>query len=122
LTGRIEYIGDTVDPNSRTVKVRLAVDNHALRLKPEMFVTVTVQTQGTATVLSVPLAAVHGEGLGQPYVFVVLDDNRFTPRGVTLGDKFDGRATIVSGLTPQDRVVTEGSILLKAEAARRSEG
>lgn len=116
--GRIEHVSDTVDPNTRTIKVRLAVGNHELKLKPDMFVTALVQTQGTATVLSVPLAAIHGEGLGQPYVFVALDDQRFALRPVKLGDKFDGRAAIADGLTADDRVVTAGSILLKAEAAR----
>lgn len=46
--GRIDYIGDTVDANSRTVKVRLAVANDRLLLKPEMFVTATIQAQGRA--------------------------------------------------------------------------
>ena len=118
--GRIEYVSDTVDANTRTIKVRLAVDNHELKLKPDMFVTASVQTEGSTTVLSVPLAAIHGEGLGQPYVFVALDDQRFAPRPVKLGDKFDGRAAIVEGLTARDRIVTAGSILLKAEAARQS--
>jgi membrane fusion protein, heavy metal efflux system len=120
--GRINYVGDTVDPDTRTVKVRLAVDNHELRLKPEMFVTATVSAEGTTTALSVPLAAIHGEGVGQPYVFVVLGDDRAVPRSVTLGDKFSDRAVILSGLGPEDRVVTEGSILLKAEEARQAEG
>jgi cobalt-zinc-cadmium efflux system membrane fusion protein len=116
--GRLNYVGDTVDPNTRTVKVRLAVDNTDLHLKPEMFVTATVLSEGTTTVLSVPLAAVHGEGLSQPYVFVALGDTRFAPRPVTLGDKLNDRVVIASGLSNTEQVVTEGSILLKAEAAR----
>ncbi len=122
FNGRIDYVGDTVDANSRTVKVRATVDNRQLKLKPEMFVTVTVYTTGSATVLSVPLAAVHGEGTGQSYVFSVLDDNRVVRRPVTLGAKWDGRVAISEGLTAQDRVITSGSILLKAEADRQSNG
>jgi cobalt-zinc-cadmium efflux system membrane fusion protein len=118
--GRIDYVGDTVDPNSRTIKVRLTVDNHQLRLKPEMFVTASVHTTGTATVLTVPLAAVHGEGTGQPYVFAGVDGNRFARRPVTLGAKVDDRVAVLTGLSPQDRVVTTGSILLKAEADRQA--
>lgn len=114
--GHIDYIGDTVDPNSRTIKVRLAVDNHELRLKPEMFVTATVHTSGSAPVLTVPVAAVHGEGSGQAYVFTGSDGNRFVRRAVTLGAKVNDRIAILAGLSPQDQVVTAGSILLKAEA------
>lgn len=121
FAGRIDYVADTVDPNTRTVKVRLAVENHELRLKPEMFVTATVHTSGMVTVLSVPLAAVHGEGLGQPYVFVTDAEDRATPRPVTLGDKFDDRVVILAGLSQHERIVTAGSILLKAEAARQAD-
>ena len=116
--GHIDYVGDTVDPNSRTVKIRASVDNHQLLLKPEMFVTATVRTSSTAAVLTVPLTAVHGEGSAQPYVFIALDDDRFTRRAVTLGAKSEDRVTVTSGLSAQDHVVSEGSILLKAEADR----
>ncbi|MBI3786509.1 MAG: efflux RND transporter periplasmic adaptor subunit [Deltaproteobacteria bacterium] len=120
FTGRINYVGDTVDPNTRTVKVRLEVENQQLRLKPEMFVTATVHADGTRSVLSIPLAAVHGEGVGQPFVFVALDDTRFASRVVELGAKADDRVIVSKGLTLQDRVVTDGSILLKAEAERQA--
>ncbi len=118
--GRIAYVGDTVDANSRTVKVRLSVDNRRLLLKPEMFVTATVRTESTATVVTVPLAAVHGEGTAQPYVFTVLEGNRFARRPVTLGAKAEDHIAITNGLSVQDRIVTEGSILLKAEADRQA--
>jgi cobalt-zinc-cadmium efflux system membrane fusion protein len=120
--GHIDYVGDTVDPNTRTVKVRLTVDNRRRLLKPEMFVTASIHTEGTASVLTVPLAAVHGEGSEQPYVFAVLDDDRFERRPVTLGAKVGDSVAITVGLTAQDRVVTEGSILLKAEADRQANG
>lgn len=116
--GRIDYVGDTVDPNSRTVKVRLTVDNRGLLLKPEMFVTATIRSAGNTTVLTVPLAAVHGEGSDQPYVFTAVGDNRFIRRRITLGARSDDRIIVTEGLSAEDRVVTEGSILLKAEADR----
>jgi cobalt-zinc-cadmium efflux system membrane fusion protein len=118
--GRIDYVGDTVDPNSRTIKVRLTVDNQPLRLKPEMFVTATVHTSGSATVLTVPVAAVHGEGTGQAYVFAAVDGTHFVRRAVTLGAKTNDRVAILDGLSPDARVVTAGSILLKAEADRQA--
>lgn len=120
FNGHIDYVGDTVDPNSRTIKMRLTVDNQQRRLKPEMFVTATVHTTGSTSVLTVPVAAVHGEGAGQPYVFTAIDGNRFARRPVTLGAKINDRVAISSGLAAQDRVVTTGSILLKAEADRQA--
>ncbi len=118
--GRIDYVGDTVDPASRTIKVRATVDNHQLLLKPEMFVTATVSSSRSVTVLTVPLAAVHGEGAGQTYVFTVVGNDRVVRRPVTLGSRWDGRVAITDGLSAQDRVVTTGSILLKAEADRQA--
>jgi cobalt-zinc-cadmium efflux system membrane fusion protein len=120
--GRIDYVGDTVDPTTRTVKVRLTVDNRRLLLKPEMFVTASIHTGGTTVVLTVSLAAVHGEGSEHPYVFTALENDRFERRPVTLGAKSEERVAITAGLTAQDRVVTDGSILLNAESDQPANG
>lgn len=117
LHGAIEYVGDVVEAATRTVKVRVAVDNAGLRLKPEMFVNVVVQTQSEAPVLSIPLAALHGEGQGAAYAFVASDHGRFARRPIVIGDKFDDRVVVVSGLEPQARVAARGSILLEAGGA-----
>jgi len=118
--GHIDYVVDTVDTNSRTVKVRLTVANGRLLLKPEMFVTATIQAPARNTALTVPAAAVHGEGSAQPYVFTAVDDHRFLRRPVSLGARMDDRIVIVAGLAADDRVVTDGSLLLKAEADRQA--
>lgn len=118
--GRVDYVGDTVDPATRTIKVRATVDNRNLLLKPEMFVTATVSSSSSVTVLTVPVAAVHGESAGQSYVFTVVGNDRVVRRPVTLGSRWDGRVAVTDGLSAQDRVVTAGSILLKAEAERQA--
>ncbi len=120
--GRIDYVGDTVDPNTRTVKVRLGVDNGRLLLKPDMFVTVAVRTQEGADTLTIPVGAVNGEGTDRPYVFVQQDGAQFVVRSVTLGPKMDDRVAVTAGLTPNDRVVTSGTILLKAAVERQPTG
>jgi membrane fusion protein, heavy metal efflux system len=122
FAGRIDYIADTVDAATHTVKVRVTVDNHRLLLKPEMFVTATIHTPQTAARLTVPLAAVHGAASGQPYVFAALGGGRFVRRPVTLGPTLNDRVAVTAGLSAQDRVVTVGSILLKAEADRQADG
>jgi multidrug efflux pump subunit AcrA (membrane-fusion protein) len=73
-------------------------------------------------VLTVPLAAVHGEGSEQPYVFTALEHDQFERRPVTLGAKSEERVAITAGLTAQDRVVTDGSILLNAESDQQANG
>jgi len=112
--GRVSYISDSVDPQTRTVKVRGAVPNPGRTLKAEMFVKVSIAT-GAARVLTVPQSAVHREN-GTTYVLVETGKDAHERRAVTLGADIDGAVEVQRGVTPQDRVVSEGSILLKRTA------
>jgi cobalt-zinc-cadmium efflux system membrane fusion protein len=112
--GRIAYISDSVDPQTRTVKVRGAVPNRERTLKAEMFVKVSIAT-GEARVLTVPQSAVHREN-GASYVLVTRAKDSYERRPVTLGGDFDGAVVVQSGVTPEDRVVSQGSILVKKTA------
>jgi len=109
--GRISYISDSVDPQTRTVKVRAAVPNRGRELKAEMFVKVSIAT-GAARVLTVPQSAVHREN-GAVYVLVATGTDGYERRAIVVGADLDGAVEIASGLTPADRVVSQGSILLK---------
>jgi len=110
--GRVSYISDSVDPQSRTVKVRGAVPNRDRVLKAEMFVKVAIAT-GAARVLTVPQSAVHREN-GTVYVLVATGKDAYERRAIAIGADIDGGAVEVQrGLTPNDRVVSQGSILLK---------
>jgi membrane fusion protein, heavy metal efflux system len=109
--GRVSYISDSVDPQTRTVKVRGAVPNRDRQLKAEMFVKVSIAT-GTTRVLTVPQSAVHREN-GGVYVLAATGKDGYERRAITVGADLDGAVEIQSGLTPADRVVSDGSILLK---------
>lgn len=109
--GRVTYISDVVDKETRTVKVRAVVPNRGRALKAEMFVKVGIATGG-ARVLTLPAAAIHREQ-GQVYVLVEKAKDDYERRPVKLGQDLDGSVEIVSGVGPDDRVVTTGSILLK---------
>ena len=109
--GRISYISDSVDPQTRTVKVRGAVPNRGRELKAEMFVKVSIAT-GAARVLTVPQSAVHREN-GTVYVLIATGRDGYERRAIVVGADLDGAVEIASGLTPADRVVSQGSILLK---------
>src|SRR5262249_389041 len=104
-------IRDSVDPQTRTVKVRGAVPNRDRALKAEMFVKVSIAT-GAARVLTVPQSAVHRENAAS-YVLVATGKDSYERRAITVGADLDGGVEIVSGLGPSDRVVSQGSILLK---------
>jgi cobalt-zinc-cadmium efflux system membrane fusion protein len=109
--GAIDYISDVVDKDTRTVKVRALVPNRGRTLKAEMFVKVAIAT-GVGRVLTLPVSAVHRDE-GQTFVLLERGKNEYARRPVQLGAEMNGAIEIRDGVTPADRVVAAGSILLK---------
>jgi len=112
--GKVTYISDSVDPQTRTVKVRAVVSNRARQLKAEMFVKVAIET-GSSTVLAIPQSAVHLEE-GQTFVVIDKGNGSYERRPIKLGNDLDGIVEVLAGITPQDRIISTGSILLKQNA------
>jgi Cu(I)/Ag(I) efflux system membrane fusion protein len=116
--GRIEYIYPTVDPASRTVRVRAAFANAGMLLKPGMYLTATIDV-ATKEALAVPAGAVVRTG-ARDLVYVEVAPNTFEPREVKLGMKDGDYYQIVSGaLNAGDKVVAEGGFLLDSESQLR---
>jgi membrane fusion protein, heavy metal efflux system len=114
VDGKVTYISDSVDPQTRTVKVRAVLPNPKRTLKAEMFVKVVLDT-GSSTVLAIPQSAVHVEE-GQTFVLVEKTTGSYERRRVKLGADLDGGVEVLEGITVQDRIVSTGSILLKNSA------
>jgi cobalt-zinc-cadmium efflux system membrane fusion protein len=112
--GRITYISDVVDKETRTVKVRAVVPNRGRALKAEMFVKAAIAT-GSARVLTLPQSAVHRAD-GQTFVLAQKAQNDYERRPVRLGAEMNGSVEVLEGVTPDDLVVAQGSILLKRTA------
>ncbi len=108
--GRIEVIGDTLDPATRTLKVRGTVPNPDRLLKAEMYVTVDILTDVPPTT-EVPAKAVFLKD-NQAYVFIAEGD-QFVRRPVKTGAENDGKIGVLEGVRPWERVVTEGCLLLQ---------
>jgi len=109
--GRITYISDVVDKETRTVKVRAVVPNRGRALKAEMFVKAAIAT-GSSSVLTLPQSAVHRAD-GQTFVLVQKAKDDYERRPVRLGAEMNGSVEVLEGVTPDDLVVAQGSILLK---------
>jgi len=109
--GRVARIADTVDPQTRTVKVHAEIDNRNGRLRPEMFGKIH-HVDSTRRVPMVPASAVI-QGENHPAVFVELGPGRFKPVAVKLGDRTGDRFAVLDGLSAGSRVVTDGAMLLK---------
>ncbi len=112
--GRIEQIGDRVDPRTRRVTVRCAVPNPDGRLKLDMFATIALDAGAPLAGVAVPADAVQ-EMEGRQVVFVERSDGSFEPVAVEAGERLGDRVHIRSGLTEGQRIVTAGAFLLKSE-------
>ena len=118
LKGRITYIADLVDPNSRTVKARVEVPNSGRKLKPEMFATIELALAADAPpVLAVPEDALQDLD-GKKVVFVLEEKDEFAPRPVQIGRAANGMVEIVSGLKEGEQYAVKGSFILKSEVKK----
>lgn len=121
FAGRVTYIASLLDKDSRTIPARIEVENKDGRLKPEMFATATIDTDGTEReALSVPDAAILLLQ-GQPTIFVE-QQGGYEARAIEPGDKLSGRTVIKSGVAAGEKVVTAGAYALKARLLKSQIG
>jgi RND family efflux transporter MFP subunit len=113
-TGAISYIYPSVDPQTRTVKVRVEIPNPGFKLKPQMFADATLRVDYGRPLL-VPQEAVLNSGNTQQ-VFVVHPGGVFEPRRVTIGPVVEGKAAVLAGLKEGETVVSSGNFLIDSES------
>jgi Cu(I)/Ag(I) efflux system membrane fusion protein len=118
--GKLDYIYPTLDPLTRTVRVRLRFANQQRLLKPNMFAQVTIHSDLDKETLLVPREAVIRTGR-QDRVVLALGEGQFKSIEVTLGQMTSDSAQILSGLEPGDRVVTSAQFLLDSESSITSD-
>jgi RND family efflux transporter MFP subunit len=117
--GKIDYLYPYLQEATRTAKVRLRFPNPGLRLKPEMFAQVKIESPVTHNAVVVPADAVIDTGLKQ-HVFIALGQGRFEPREVKLGVLGnDGRREVLSGLKGGEDVVVSAQFMLDSESRFR---
>jgi len=108
--GKVLFVADVLDPDTRTAKVRVAFNNEDGRLRPAMFATVVLKTWDTKE-LTVPTSALVMAG-DHTTVFVEVGKNIFEQRTVQTGEQQGDRTIIKGGLQPGGRVlVREGALL-----------
>lgn len=121
--GTVTYIGDSVDPATRTTPVRVLTPNPGHLLKKDLFLDLVIHGKTARDVLAVPTAAVLYDEQNAPFVYVQVSPGRFAQRLVTLGEQRGDRSEVLSGLQPGEPVVAKGSVFLQfagtiQEAAR----
>ena len=112
--GRVAYVYPTINPETRTARIRVELPNPDAALKPGMYATIRFSAT-TGTVLSVPRSAVLATG-ERNFVFVRSAEGQFVPHPVTLGAATDTRVEIHQGLKEGDTIVTSGTFLVDAES------
>jgi cobalt-zinc-cadmium efflux system membrane fusion protein len=115
--GHVSYVDPKVDPQTRTAQARIELANPGQQLKIGMYVNVAFAVLGGAesTVPTVPAAAVQNLN-NQQVIFVATNDsNVFIMRPVRLSPETNGIYQVLEGLDAGDRIVTNGSFLLRAE-------
>ena len=113
-TGRISYVYPTINPETRTARVRVTLANPGLLLKPGMYSTFSFAA-ASEPVLSVPRSAILSTGK-RNLVFVKMPDGMLVPREVSLGQATDDRLEILAGLVVGDTVVSSATFLVDAES------
>jgi cobalt-zinc-cadmium efflux system membrane fusion protein len=115
--GHISYVDPKIDPATRTAQVRIELRNPRQVLKIGMYVNVAFAALGVAerTTPVIPKGAAQSIG-NQQFVFVATEKpNEFLLRAIRLGTESNGVYPVLEGLNVGERVVTEGSFLLRAE-------
>jgi cobalt-zinc-cadmium efflux system membrane fusion protein len=123
FTGTVTLVGRQVDTVSRTIPVRIEIENSGGVLRPGMSAAAWVRLgDAGGTVVAVPAASLH-RLQDEWRVFIPKEEGMFEMRTVGRGRDLGGEVEIVSGLRPGERVVVDGAFLLKAEAEKaRGEG
>jgi cobalt-zinc-cadmium efflux system membrane fusion protein len=109
--GHIDKIFNVLDPDSKTLKVRVTLDNVDYRLKPEMFANVSVTYAGHDQRVTIPAGAVVFDK-NHNYVVAVTKQNQPVVREVEIYKTIGQRTYLSSGLAPGDRVVSTNQLLI----------
>jgi cobalt-zinc-cadmium efflux system membrane fusion protein len=112
IPGRVDYIASLADPGTKAVQVRILAANNKGVLRRDMFVRVEIKSSAEHRGILVPVSSVLRDEQNLPFVFVAVGKG-FGRRLITLGTRVGDQYEAVSGLSPGDQVVTEGSLFLQ---------
>jgi len=117
--GKLNYVADSINSETRTLPVRAEVANLGLKLKPKMFAKMTIQV-GAHQVLTIPKEAVQDTDKDK-VVYVPVGNNGFREQPVEIGSESGPYYEVLKGLNPGETVVTKGSFDLRSEALKELE-
>jgi cobalt-zinc-cadmium efflux system membrane fusion protein len=113
FSGTVDNISALVDPDTRSVGVRVVVENPGDVLKKQMYVRVLIQAGPESSALLVPVSAVLRDDEKLPFVYIALPHGSFARQHVTLGYRVGDQYEIVAGLQAGNQIVVEGGIFVQ---------
>jgi cobalt-zinc-cadmium efflux system membrane fusion protein len=113
FSGTVDNISALVDPDTRSVVVRVVVENPGDLLKKQMYVRVLIQARQESTGLLIPVSAMLRDNENLPFVYVAKPDGSFARQHVTLGYRAGEKYDIAAGLQAGDQIVVEGGIFVQ---------
>ncbi|MBL8230167.1 MAG: efflux RND transporter periplasmic adaptor subunit [Bryobacterales bacterium] len=119
IHGKLSFVSATVNPETRTVRVRMDLPNPKRRFKPAMLATMVLK-EHTERRQMVPLSAIVREG-NTEYLFVQRANETFVLREVQFGVEIGGRREVLNGLKPGESIVLDGAFHLNNERRRRAQ-
>jgi len=114
-TGKITYIYPYLNKKSRTIKVRIEVENNNLLLKPDMFANVKIYADLKKDRLTIPTEAILFSG-EKKVVLIMASGGKFYPQEITIGVGSGKYTEVLSGLKENDEVVTSSQFLIDSES------
>ena len=114
FNGKVDRVGEEMDPQTRTAEVWITIAAAGQALKPEGYANVEILTGATRAGILIPSEAVQ-DVEGASSVFVQTGRRTFTVRPISLGERFLDRVEVRQGLSAGDRIVVKGSFLLKSQ-------
>ena len=117
--GKVEYIYPSLDPKTRTLKVRMRFDNADEGLKPNMYANVRIFGGARENIVVIPVEGLIRTGREQR-VIIALGDGRFEARDVVAGIESGDYVEIMQGVEAGDNIVVSGQFLIDSEASMRA--
>ncbi len=113
FSGTVDNISALVNPDTRSVLVRVVVENPGDFLKKQMYVRVRIQAHQESTGLLVPVSAILRDDVNLPFVYIAQADGSFARRHVTLGYRTGDQYDIPTGLQAGDQIVMDGGLFVQ---------
>ena len=115
FAARVDYLYPTLDPATRSTRVRLELDNAQGLLRPGMFAQVALAAGDASPKTVVPTSAIIDDG-ERRVVLIALDEGRFKPQPVKLGERGRELVEVLEGVEEGDRVVVSANFLIDSES------